>query len=112
MTVHCGNSIFPRHDDPTFNLVWVQYNVYRRPAIQAVLWIYITLGILGNVLVILWRYRARDRTSRIVSFLIVSVALSGMVYGVHLLLFEGTLLHCSISPDVFCKFVKLLDFSS
>ena len=54
------------------------------------LWVLLTMGIIGNILVVLWRLsQKRDHRSSTLSMLIIFLAVSDFLYCLHLLLLEG-----------------------
>lgn len=54
------------------------------------IWILLSMGIVGNFLVILWRLsQKRDNRSSILSLLIIILAVADLIYSLHLLLLEG-----------------------
>ena len=68
-------------------LAWM-YALSSKPY-HIVLWILLTVGIVGNVLVVLWRCtRNRGQRTSTVSLLIVMLAIADFLYCVHLLILE------------------------
>ena len=57
---------------------------------HAVVWTLLSIGIIGNILVVVWRVTAnRDQRSSSVSILVIMLAVSDFLYCVHLLLLES-----------------------
>ncbi|XP_062523802.1 G-protein coupled receptor GRL101-like isoform X3 [Corticium candelabrum] len=57
---------------------------------HAVVWMLLSIGIIGNVLVVVWRLaQKRDQRSSPLSILIIMLAISDFLYCVHLILLES-----------------------
>ena len=57
---------------------------------HVVVWMLLSIGIIGNILVVMWRFvQKRDQRSSPLSILIIMLAVSDFLYCVHLLLLES-----------------------
>lgn len=61
------------------------------------LWILLTVGLIGNASVILWRCtRPREQRGSVISLMIILLAVSDFLYCLHLLIVEG-----SVADEIF-----------
>ncbi|XP_062524029.1 uncharacterized protein LOC134198634 [Corticium candelabrum] len=65
---------------------------------HGVVWMLLSIGIIGNILVVVWRLaQKRDQRSSPLSILIIMLAVSDFLYCVHLLLLESLVLDVNLN---------------
>ena len=67
---------------------------------HATVWMLLAIGIIGNILVVVWRFtQKRDQRSSPLSILIIMLAVSDFFYCVHLLLLESLVTESHLRPQ-------------
>ncbi|XP_062523853.1 G-protein coupled receptor GRL101-like isoform X2 [Corticium candelabrum] len=90
-------------DDTEYNYDYYEpsKDVLSSHPFHGVIWMLLSLGIIGNILVVVWRLtQIRGQRSSPLSILIIMLAVSDLVYCVHLILLESLVVDATSSVDV------------
>ncbi|XP_065834561.1 G-protein coupled receptor GRL101-like [Oscarella lobularis] len=96
MLAYCGNESFKVFQSNSSWITWDEYGALRQTPVLVIFWIDATIALLGNAIVFAWRCcQPRDARYSPVSFLVMNMAVSNFLYGVHLLFYQVSISQCT-----------------